>query len=296
MRLTLAFSMIDNKREASVLSACLLAAARLDDGNICAGLAPIVAAGGSRAPLVYLEFIEEARQALAAHSINSRSQTAADINKIKQPAKSKVAASVDTYLESPDWSKAGDAIRLAGSESFEANKTLATQVSLVLTPLVKQVRDLREEVSMLWWYIGGWSRTLDKPFADLDIGLAALMAGLDLAHLAQGECGPVAAPAILQRLVIDSRIAGNEKISLKSAVEALPTGMFQRLEIPESISRVSDLCPVLAALVKADEIGKGAWQAAFKKASGRVDAGTKFLPIELAMQVYQESLLLAQVD
>lgn len=289
------FSMIDNEREASVLSACLLAAA-LVDGNVCAGLAPIVAAAaGSRTPLVRHEFIEEARQALAAYSVNYRQQTAADINNITQPARSKVTTSVDTYLQAPDWAKAGDAIKLAGKESFDATKNLANQVSSVISPLAEQVRDLREEVSMLWWYIGGWSRALDKPFAELDIGLAALMAGLDLAHLSQGESGPVAAPAILHRLVVTSRVGEDKKIALKVAVDALPPDTFQRLEIPKAIDKVSDLCPVLAALAKADEIGKGAWNVVFKKVSG-LDAGAKFLPIELAMQIYQESLLLAQID
>lgn len=289
------FSMIDNEREASVLSVCLLSAA-LADGKIFAGLAPVVVAVcGNRVPLVFPEFIEDARHALSSHSVSVRQQIAAEVTAIKLPGKSKVSASVDALLAAPDWPKNGEAIKLASSEALDATKNLANQVFTVVSPLVKQMRDLREEVNMLWWYIGGWSRALDKPFAGLDVGLAALMAGIDLANLAEGESGPVAAPAILQRLVIDSRVAENKKISLKSAVEALPADAFSRLEIPESISNVSDLCPVLAALVKANEIGKGDWYAAFKKASG-LDAGTKFLPIELAMQVYRESLLLAQVD
>lgn len=289
------FSMIDNDREASVLAACLLAAA-LDAGNICAGLAPIVAtAAGSRVPLVRHQFIEDARRALDIHSINSRQQIAADVSKIKQPVKSKVAAAVDAYLPAPDWNKSGDAIKLAANESFEATNTLANQVYSVISPLAKQVQDLREEVSMLWWYIGGWSRVLEKPFSELDVGLAALMAGLDLAHLTLGESGPVAARAILYRLLISSTAGENKKIALKSAVDALPPGTFQQLEIPNTLDNVSDLCPVLAAMAKADEIGNGAWYTAFKKAT-YLDAGTKFLLIELAMQVYRELLLLAQID
>lgn len=290
------FSMLDNEREASVLSACLLAAA-LEDGNVLAGLAPVVTAlGGNRTPLVHPEFVEDARQALAANSVASRQKNAADVNKIKQPAKCKLAASVDVLLTAPDWPKTGESIKLAGSESFEASKALANQVISVISPLAEQVRDLREEVSMLWWYIGGWSRSLDKPFADMDVGLAALMAGLDLAHLTQGKSGPAAAPAILQRLVIGSRSGGDEKISLRSAVEALPAGVFQRLAIPKNVSMVGDICPILTALTKADDIGgDGAWLTAFKKTSG-LDATLTLSPIELAMQVYRESLLLSQVD
>ena len=289
------FTMIDNEREVSVLSACLLAAA-LEDGFICAGLAPIVrAAGGNHTPLVQPEFIEEARQTLAVHSVTSRQQSAINI---KLPAKSKVSASVDTCLQSPDWTNIGNAIKLADSSSFEAIKNLTNQVS----PLVKEVQTLREEVSILWWCFGGWSRVLEKPFADLDVGLAALMAGLDLAHLAQGQSEPVAAPAILYRLVTNSRNDANKKISLESAVESAVKALtadaetFQRLKIPDTLSSVNDLCPVLTALVKAEEIGgNGAWHGAFKKATG-LEPEIKFLPIELAMQIYRELLLHAQID
>jgi hypothetical protein len=288
------FSMIDNGREASVLSACLLAGA-LDDGNVFAGLVPVIAAtSGNRVPLVRPEFIAEAKQALVTLSKNRRQHTSADISKIKQPSKSKVSAAVDAYMPTPDWTKNGEAIKLAANESNLALSALATQIQSVVSPLVAQVYDLREEVSMLWWYIGGWSRALEKPFADMEVGLAALMAGLDLANLTEGESGPVAAPAILQRLVVASRADGNKKITLKSAVEALPEGTFQQLGITDHIRSISDLCPVIAALAKANEIGSGAWDAAYKKSSG-LDSGTKFLPIELAIQVYRESLLLAHV-
>jgi len=178
---------------------------------------------------------------------------------------------------------------------MEASKTLANQVVSVVSPLAKQVCDLQEEVAMLWWYIGGWSRALERPFTDLGTGLTALMAGLDLAHLTQRGGGPIAAPAILQRVIVGSGAGWNKKLALTSAVEALPAGAFQLLEIPKNIGDVSDLCPVLSALAKAEEIGGGGkWHAAFKRDS-QLDATSEFLPIELAMQVYRESILLAQV-
>jgi hypothetical protein len=290
------FSMIDNEREASVLSGCLLAAA-LEDDSAIAGLALVVTAvDGVRNPLVFPELIETARQVLAAQSIAYRQNNAADVSEIKQPAKSKVGALADAFMATPDWDKVGEVIKVAGSESYETSKALASQILAVLTPLANQVQDLREEVSMLWWYIGGWSRALNKPFAELDLGLAALMAGLDLAHLVQGENGPVSAPAILQRLVIDSHPVGDQKISLTSAVNELPPGTFDRLAISTSIGTVSDLCPVLTALAKADEIGNGhAWHLAFNKATG-LDATLSLFPLALAMQVYHESLLFAQID
>jgi len=283
------FTMLDNEREVAVLSACLLAAA-LSDGHVSAGLAPIVfSIGGRRTPSVCPEFIEEARQTLAIHSKDFRQQESVDISKIKSPVKSKVTAAIEAYSSAPELAKVSELINLVSNES------LATQVVSVVSPLAKQVNGLREEVNMLWWYIGGWSRVLEKPFSDLDIGLAALMAGIDLAHLAEGKSGPAAAPAILQRLVIDPRGNGDKKISLESAVKALPKDVYKLLNIPESIGSTCDLCPVLAALYKAEEIGGKNWRATFNNVT-RLKAGMLILPIELAIQVYRESLLLAQID
>jgi hypothetical protein len=47
--------------------------------------------------------------------------------------------------------------------------------------------------------------------------------------------------------------------------------------------------------MKAEDIGNGSsWHAAFKKATG-LDATIEFQPLELAMQVYREALLIAKV-
>ncbi len=54
---------------------------------------------------------------------------------------------------------------------------------------------------MLWWHVGGWSRLLDKPFAELDLGLAAVLAGVDMADMSRSAAGPAATPAILQGLL-----------------------------------------------------------------------------------------------
>lgn len=76
----------------------------------------------------------------------------------------------------------------------------------------------------------------------------------------------------------------------------MPVGTFPRLEFPKDIAQVSDLSPVLCALAKAEEIGSGsAWHAAFKKTTG-LEATMPFSPLELAIQVYRESLLAAQVE
>lgn len=292
----LSFSMIDNEREASVLSACLLGAI-IDDGNVFAAIAPLVAAaGGARTPLSSTDLLEYARQAVAKYSVASRQAQSVDVTKIKLPAKGKAAAAMDAVVQTPEWASLGEVVKTVSSESLEATKTLTNQIFSVVKPLAAQVRDLQEEVSMLWWYIGGWSRALEKPFTELDIGTSALMAGLDLGNLVQGESGPAAAAAILHRLVVTPRTDGQDPLSLDVAVDSVPFGTFPGFEFIGKISQVGDLCPVLCALSKAEEVGTGsAWHAAFKKITG-LEASMTFTPLELAMQVYRESLLIAQVE
>ncbi|NTZ41069.1 hypothetical protein EXW94_26070 [Enterobacter sp. JMULE2] len=290
------FSLIDNKREASVLSVCLLSAA-IAQGEINAALIPVVASAcGHRVPLLQADFIQEAKQALIDHSFNSRNSARADINTIKSPAKSKAGIEIDKLAEAIDIAALADIVKNSSNEANEALQKSVTQIFGVLKPLVNQVSELREEVSMLWWLIGNHSRILDKPFADLDIGVAAIMAGLDLAALTHGDNGPVAAPALLQR-VINSRTKPSKKsLSIDHTVNLLPSDLHQSLEIIDNYSKISDLCVITTAIIKSQEIGQGeGWYQAFKKTTS-LDAQIQLSPLNLAVQIYQEALLISKLS
>ena len=87
-------------------------------------------------------------------------------------------------------------------EEQEAIKSLATQVSNSLSPLVRQVSLMREETQILWWLFGESSRTLNKPFRSFTAPQAAVLAGLELGQLTNVTIlGPVAAPAMLERVI-----------------------------------------------------------------------------------------------
>jgi len=181
-------------------------------------------------------------------------------------------------------------------ESAEITKTLTNQLLSVLQPLAAETLTLREEVDMLWWHIGGWSRLLEKPFADLAPGLAAVLAGVDLADMSRSAVGPVAAPAILQRTLAAGRKTQNAKITINNAVEALPQDLFDRLKLDHRLSTVPEICPVLTAFAKANEIGPGpTWHTAFAKAT-KLEAKSAFAPLDLAMQAYRERLLLCALN
>lgn len=287
--------MIDNAREVSVLAAGLLDAAAAD-GKVYAALAILTAsASGLRHPSVRPDLIEAMRATIQELAINSRKQPAADPNIIKQPATSKLTDELTNLVAAPEIAKAVSLLVQMNAESAAVAKTLTKQVYAVVQPLAEQVQTLREEVEMLWWHIGGWSRLLDKPFADLELGLAAVLAGIDMADMSRSVMGPAAAPAILQRTLAGHKPT-TTMIPVKDAVAALSTNEFDRLILGDKLNAVPDICPVLTAFAKAAEIGPApAWHATYSKAIA-LNKEPAFKPLDLAMQSYRERLLLRAMN
>lgn len=133
---------------------------------------------------------------------------------------------------------------------------------------------------------------LDKPFVGLDLGLTAVLAGVDMADMSRSATGPAAAPAIFQRIIIAGRKGRTAKIAIKDAVDALPRDQLDRLKLPNALGTVSEICPVLTAFAKAKESGASpAWHMAYANTTG-LDAGAAFAPLDLAVQAFRERLLL----
>jgi hypothetical protein len=286
------FSMVDNAREVSVLAACLLSAG-LEDGIASCGLAPLTASAvNTRSPSAYVEFLEVARQKLAAISVEQRQNETLDLQDLKPLNKPNLDAAITALVAAPDWPKAGALVRQSVSGSHETAKELSSQISRVLQPVLHQIQDLREEISMLWWYVGGWSRKLDQPYSGLPLGTASILAAWDLASLSTTPIGPLAAPALLSRLIALGRNDSVDVLSMTAVVESVTGEIAKGMEIPVEASSNPDIFPILGAILKADEIGgKGAWHLAYQKAAG-VDPEIKFSSSQLTMQVYRESLLL----
>lgn len=292
------FTMLDNAREAAVLSSCLLSAAfqERDKGHIEAGLAVLTMAANNRTPHVMPTLINDAQHHLDSLSVEMRTPPEVDVAKIRRPAQSKIPGEADEFAKAPDWNKTAALFKKASEEYQAGVGTLAQQTFSVVSQLVRYAELLREELEMLWWYVGGWSKVLDKPFGELDLSVAAVMAGIDLAALVRTPPGPVAARAILHRLIWTGRKSKAASIPVKDAVDALPDDTLQQLKFGDALKSVPDLCPVLTALQKATEIGKGtAWHGAFRRVTS-LKEDFAFKPLDLAMQVYREAMLIALID
>ncbi len=290
------FSMLENEREVAVLASCLLSAG-LIDGVIAAGLAILtIEFGGNRRPLLErCNLISKAKEALQLISIKSRTHGNIGIDKLKDPIK-KGDELASELAQQSDFNRVGELLNKSSNYYFTDIKNLTKEVRNILQPILLRLADIEEEVSMLWWHVGGWSRLLERPFSELDPALAATMAGIDLASLITKPPGPVAAQAILHRLISTGRKGKLSKVSIQDMVNAFPTDVYARINLGSRLKDIADICPALTALRLASEIGgENAWQATFYRDVG-IDHNTSLLPLDLAMQIYRETHLVSMLD
>ncbi len=152
---------------------------------------------------------------------------------------------------------------------------------------------LAEQTDILWWLFG--EHTLDgkKAFSGLGIPEACYWGAKDLAKLTRFMPGPFAAPAFLHRMLrlVKDRLPAQVRISdavdecEKEWKEQWLAELGGQLQIP-------DASPMLFAIAKSVEVGSGSgWTGAFDHATG-LSASAKLAPTHLALQVYNEVLLL----
>ncbi len=287
------FSMIDNEREIAVLAACVLGKQIADNVSLAAIAITCAAVQGLRAPLVAPGLVVHAEAYLSSHAVATRRRSRANLDTIKLPGKSKIPTEAASLAQAGDWSVVANLLARTSDESTDRLKTAINQIFGVIKPMAQDIVDLREEVAMLWWHIGGWSRLLDAPFAGYDSGTAAILAGIDLADLAETIVGPVAVPAMLQRTIANGRKGRSAKIAIVDAVNGLKPEELSKLEINDDIADLTDLCPVLAALDKAAELqDPAAWPAILAR-TNRFDTAQALTPLALGRQCYWERQLLA---
>ena len=127
------------------------------------------AAAGARQPETAPQLLTDLESGSTEKAIGARQRDHGNPTAIKIPAQSKLPADPAAFAQAitNDWSKIAGFIKQGSDESMEAIKMLATQVANFFSPLHADVADLREEVEILWWHIGGWSRLLDVPFSEL---------------------------------------------------------------------------------------------------------------------------------
>ena len=149
---------------------------------------------------------------------------------------------------------------------------------------------LAEEVDMLWWHIGDWSETLDRPRTGLPKEAIGVVSGFELGDFVRDVPGPYGAYGILRRTLGKT---SDRKAKLKDAVSSIGEDVkkFAR-QLPQSTMAVF---PVHAALDMAADRGRDDWAAAFDQAASDIkDFDLSYF--ELAVQAFRERVLINYAD
>jgi hypothetical protein len=284
------FSLVENRREASLLAGGLLLSA-LKSGEPIAGLVVLAASlNGQRSPTVpgiSLETFETELKNLAAQPAKARwySTDFEPLGKASTLAENPaVGGPVGATVEE---------LRKALDETHEATKLAFNEVQILLKQMAGDLSQARQEVEILWWLAGGWSRRLERPFSELGTPLNAIAAGFDLADLSVATHGPYAAAAILTRAL--SGIKGpNKRVSLAQAGDSASPDEFLRLAVPRDMAVYPDICPLSAALATSAQIGKGdSWHMSFEQ-NAHVKTSVSLDLLDLAVQAMRERLIFEQ--
>jgi len=153
-----------------------------------------------------------------------------------------------------------------------------------------------EETNILWWVFSEFSHELDKRMVDVDFSAACLIAGKELADLVQRVPGPVAANAFLDKMILSGRSDIPETIQLKDAINKSPTRWRENWVKKDAINLAQSICPIhYAAKTSLLTDGPNKWWPAYKKVT-KIAVSHKIKPLDLALQVYRENLLLNELE
>jgi len=283
------FSLVNNERETRVLSAAILGALIADDSDLATLSVVVGSVNGFRVPAQCKRMIGMAVEAMGQMSVNVRKPSAVEISLV--PTQNPKLGEEVLALPANDWRQLIAAINNVRAETLSSSRTIAKQTMAAITPLKHQLELLREEGQMLWWLIGGHSRSLERSFADFGPHQAALIGAIDLGSLTTASrLGPIAALAMLERVIA---LAKNSKKTvpkdLANAIDGISREDLRKLsavltELP------AQLAPITAAVQLASSLGPGAWHSIFLERTG-LNANVEFEPALLSQQLYREHLL-----
>ncbi|MEX3174058.1 GTPase-associated system all-helical protein GASH [Serratia quinivorans] len=283
------FSMVNNEREARVLSALVLSEL-IKAHNPNAILA--VSAGsvrGQRAPSQSSWLIYQAEEAFLTCAVENRAYE-------HIPSEVSTTASQKLTDELEDASEASDPVTLASllikvRDEFQSSAlTMSKQISTALEECNHQLSLMREESQMLWWLTGGHSKTFSRNFATFTPAQAVLIGALDLGNLTTyTHLGPVAIPAMLDKIIpLAKKTRGRGAVSLSTLIDSFVPEDLEQFNVFQTLPPY--IAPVTTAIDFAKAVGTGAWQARFAQKTG-LDASLSLDPVVMAEQLYREHLL-----
>jgi len=153
---------------------------------------------------------------------------------------------------------------------------------------------LKEESNILWWLFSERSRDLQTPFAEIGFPGGILLVSKEVADLTALLPGPASIGSVLGKALANCG-ATPEKVRLKDAVNAAPRDWREQWMSSLDSSTVEDLTPIIRSIRLSLSTGEPeTWTPAYDK-SGGLKAKLTLAPLDLATQLYTESLLVRSI-
>ncbi|MCU1725408.1 hypothetical protein NTD86_00200 [Pseudomonas sp. 7P_10.2_Bac1] len=282
------FSLINNENETVLLSALVLSDL-VENEEAVAILALIsCSAAGLRTPVDCTWLLQLAKQKRINLSVEDR-KPIKFTPKVSSTQTIKLKEEVAALAEN-DWATLIAILGKIRTESQQSMSNMSTQATNALVALKEENEYLREESQMLWWIFGGHSSSLKASFSTFTPHQTAFVGSIDLGILTTSNYGPIAASAMLERVLsLSKRPKGAQSTELSKVLDSFSKADLQRLEINHS-KLPARIAPIATALELARTLGVGAWGNLFQEKTG-LDATVTLDPLDLAEQLYCEHLL-----
>jgi len=278
-----AFPMRDNLFEVQQLGRSalrnLLEGAAADNDKACtAALGLICGEFGRNHGAIYGEHVQKASNLLA---------RSADELRIREEAKLPSDTGGDIAKTLSD---AKDLNELKASIA-----PLTASMSSCLDILKQRLRLQEEEVNMLWWIFGEYSRDRKASFRKLAPGDAAIVAAKELADLTAFPPGPVSFEGILCRALAPDTL--DRKIQLVEVINSIDRDW--RVSIAKPVGSLANelfLCPLHLMIIKSLEASsEGDWPVLFRAVCD-VSTSLKVAPRVISLQFYYERMFLKSLE
>ena len=209
--------------------------------------------------------------------LSSRKHDRTDIDELKLAAPKidfTVATEAVQSMDPAQWKAQFD--RLHAATAAALGRVVAGQ-NRVAANLHRQISLDQEELQMLWWVLGGYSRSLDKPFSEIDTLIKPFALAHELGKMTDVSPGPTSIRAMLSRVGI-----GREELRLVDVVNAVDCDWAETASNSKLVSPATT--PIHFALEQRAELGSSdTWQAGWSTLTG------------LAIDVSLPSILLAEL-
>jgi GTPase-associated system helical domain len=160
-----------------------------------------------------------------------------------------------------------------------------------LQELERELAIVGEESNMLWWLVSEHSRDLKKPWSKYPLAVS-IVAGKELADLTRLIPGPIAAAALLDKVVNSGKKTKSpSSVLIRDVVNEAPIEWRENFVRDRWVEELADIVPIsttikLSLIAPQDD----AWLPAFENGTG-IARDSKVAPAVLAYQMFLEGLL-----